>query len=103
MLNPKHSVTTAIIAGTISLCICWFFWYPVFGILFSLISFIAAIIATISGKKTKKYYTLNTESLNKDYFRKAKLGFNLGVAGIFISFICLIMAIIFTMFYRNLV
>jgi len=59
---------------------------------------ILGIIAIISGKKAKNFYRNNKETLPAEYNRNARLGFNLGVAGVIISFICFILAILSTVY-----
>ncbi len=59
-----------------------------------------AIVAIIAGKKSKKFYKNNPESFEKNQYRNAKLGFNLGVAGIIISLFCIILAILSTIYFK---
>ena len=94
----KNSAVISILTGTAALCLCWFFWPHWLGIFITLIAIILAIIAIIYGKKSKKYYKQNQESLKKEYYRNAKMGFNLGVAGLIISSICFVLAILFTIY-----
>jgi len=99
-MNKNKNAVISIITGTASLCFCWFFWYPGWGILVSFFALALAIVAVISGKKSKKVYKNNSESFEDNQYRNAKLGFNLGVAGLIISSLCIILAIFSTIFFK---
>lgn len=97
----KHQLISIII-GTTALSLCWFFWYPVWGIFISLFSIILAIVAIALGKNSIKTYKSQQELLKKDFYRNAKIGFNLGVAGLIISFFCFIFSILFSLYFKFL-
>lgn len=101
-MDIKKHTTISIISGTLSLCICWFFWYPVWGILISLISTTLAIIAIVFGNKSKKFYKQHQESLSKDIYSNAKIGFNLGIIGLIISILCFTFSLLFTFMFKFL-
>jgi len=61
---------------------------------------ILAIIAIILGKKLKKQQKNVADPLEKKLYFNAKLGFNLGVAGIIISLICFFLAFVSTIYQQ---
>jgi len=103
MQNPKHKALTAIIAGTLSLCICWFFWYPVFGIFISFLSIILAIIAIVYGRKIIKTYKKDPSEPKPEYYRNGKMGYYLGIIGLLISLLCFVLSLLFTLYFKFLV
>jgi hypothetical protein len=103
MQHPKYRALAALIVGTLSLCICWFFWVPVFGIFICLLAIILALTAIILGKKSKKLFIQNQENSKKIYFQNANAGFYSGITGLIISVICFVLAFLFTFYFKILV
>ncbi|HNW69066.1 MAG TPA: hypothetical protein PKI01_01590 [Bacteroidales bacterium] len=103
MSNPKHRATTTIITGTISLCFCWFFWYPVFGIFISCLSIVFAIIAVVNGRKIIKINKNEPEKLDAGVYRNGRIGYFLGIAGLIISFLYLVLSGFSTFYFKFLI
>ena len=91
------------ICGLISLMLCWFFWVPVFGIIITIITQILAILAIIYGRKIKKQHRSSLDMVDPAHLRNARFGRVMGIIGLFISIICFIMAILFTIYFKFLI
>jgi hypothetical protein len=98
----KKSSWFSLTSGLLSLMICWFFWIPVYGIMLTMLTFLMATAAVISGRRLKKQYKRFPESLDKMSLRNAKYGYWLGVIGILFSIICFVFGILFYFYYKIL-
>jgi len=101
-MRAKKSSWFSLISGLLSLMLCWFFWVPVYGIIFTLITTLLAVMALITGRNLKKQYKQSPESLDVKSLRNARYGVVLGVIGILVSLICFIFAILFYFVFKFL-
>jgi Na+/H+ antiporter NhaD/arsenite permease-like protein len=102
-MTSKRTSWFSMLSGLLALMLCWFFWVPYYGILFTLITSVLAILAIIIGRKIRKQYKQNPETVDELSLKNAKYGVVLGIIGIFISVICFIGAILFTLYFKYLI
>jgi hypothetical protein len=102
-MSVKSSSWISFFCGLISLMLCWFFWVPVFGIVITIVTTVLAVMAIIYGRKIKKQHRTSLDMVDPAHLRNARFGRVLGITGLFISVICFIMAIIFTIYFKFLI
>jgi hypothetical protein len=102
-MSVKRASWFSFLSGLLSLMLCWFFWVPVFGIIITIITQILAIMAIIYGRKIKKQPHTSIDMIDPAHLRNARFGRVMGIIGLFISVICFIMAILFTIYFKFLI
>lgn len=83
--------------------LCWFFWYPVIGIIITLFTTTLAILAIVYGRKVKKQYTTSLDMADPAYLRNARYGRVMGAVGLLLSIICFILSILSTIYFNFLI
>ncbi len=101
MAAKKHS-TISILTGVLSLMMCWFFWIPVYGIIITVFTMALSVTAIITGRKFIKLSKQKAEVCHRAQMQNARYGLVLGFIGIFMSVICFIAALLFTLYYHLL-
>lgn len=102
-MSSKNTSLLSFLSGLLSLMICWFFWIPVYGIILCILSLILSLVAIITGRNIRRMQRATPGSIADALLRNARFGRVLGYIGIFISLICFIFAILFTIYLKYLI
>lgn len=103
IMTYKKQGWISMLSGTLSLMFCWFFWMPYYGIGVTVLTMVLAAIAFISGRRLRKQYNRNPETISEDSQRNARYGVVMGIIGFIMSFICFVFALIITIFFTFLI
>ncbi|MEI7425200.1 MAG: hypothetical protein WCK10_03725 [Candidatus Staskawiczbacteria bacterium] len=93
---PVPGAIIALVFGIISLVLCWYFWFPIVGLVLNILCLVFAIMAMGKGKKAMAEFTANPTLYKPSSFNLAKVGKILGLVGVILNGILLLVAIIFT-------
>jgi hypothetical protein len=93
-LPPVPKGVSTLVFGIISIVLCWFFYIPWVGIVFTIITLIFGIIAMGSGKKAIAEFEANPGKYKPSSLGLAKTGKILGLVGMILSIIFLIIGVI---------
>jgi hypothetical protein len=102
-MSIKRSSRLSFTCGLLSLVLCWFFWVPVYGILIALLTIVLSVIAIIKSRSVKKQKKTSLDMIDSNYLRNARYGKVLGIIGLFISLICFVLSILFTIYFKFLI
>lgn len=101
-MTSKKQSTLSFIFGLASLVLCWYFWYPVWGIVLTGFTFTFAVLAIVWGKKFIKHHKLQPDWQKTIALRNAKYGYVMGWIGMLLSLICFIFALLFSLYFHFL-
>jgi hypothetical protein len=102
-MSVKKSSRFSFAFGLLSLVLCWFFWFPVYGIILTLLTLILSVLAIIYGRKIKKQQKNSLEMIDPACIRNAKFGRVMGAVGLFFSLICFVLSILSTIYFHFLI
>lgn len=102
-MSIKKSSRVSFVCGLLSLTICWFFWYPVLGILLTLISVVLSVVAISAGRRVRKQKITCLDMVAPNCLRNARFGRVLGYIGLFTGLICFVLSILFTIYFKFLI
>ncbi|MEI6124021.1 MAG: hypothetical protein WCQ95_10390 [Bacteroidota bacterium] len=93
---PVPGAIGALVFSIISLVLCWYFWFPVVGLIFNILCLVFGIMAMGKGKKAMAAYEATPDQFKKGSYSIAKIGKILGLVGLILNALLLIVAIVFT-------
>lgn len=96
VLPPVPGAIGALVFGIISLVLCWYFWFPIVGLIFNIACLIFAILAMNKGGKAMKEFEANAGKFKPGSLGLAKVGRILGIVGLILNIIFVIIAVIMT-------
>lgn len=102
-MSIKNSARFSFFSGLISLILCWYFWYPVWGSVLSFLCLLLSVAAVVFGRNALKHIRPQPNLIPRPQRRNAKFGYVLGLIGIFIATICFIFSLLFTFYYHFLI
>ncbi len=101
-MTAKKQSSLSFIFGLASLVLCWYFWYPVWGIVLTVFTFAFGVMAILWGKKFIRNHKLQPDWQKTTALRNAKFGYVMGWIGVLLSFICFLLALLFSLYFHFL-
>lgn len=86
----------AMIMGIISIVLFWFFYIPVLGLLFAIAQLILGLMAMKKGKAKLELFNQNPDAYSRGSIGILKTARITGMVGFFLSFLAIILGLLFT-------